>query len=329
VRLGRLLANAVDEPLVVAGRSVALTASVGVAEVRPDVASGEVLRAADVAAHRAQSLGGNRVVCHVESMTEEAQTALRREALLHEVVDKNAFSLVYQAVYNTFSARPVAIEALVRFVNEESPYPVIVVAERNGLIVPLGREILRRACGEFAHWSRPGVDIALHVNASACQIVAPGFCDDVRTSLAEFGVRPELLTIEVTESAVGDPPSAAPVFAELRAMGVKIALDDFGTGYSSLAIIDRLPIDEVKLDQSFTQALMTSSRTAALVGATISLAHELGLAVVAEGVEEQDQLRLLSELGCDRVQGYLVGRPGPLTSLSPDLPLQFARRAGV
>ena len=328
VRLGRRLADAVNEPLIVAGRTIALTASVGIAEVR-DVSAAEVLRAADVAAHRAQSLGGNRVVCHVESMTQEAQTALQRDALLREVVDKNAFSLVYQTVYDTFSAQPVAIEALVRFVEEESPYPVIVVAERNGLIVPLGREILRRACGEFAGWFRPGLDVALHVNASACQIVAAGFCDDVRSALDAYGLRPEQLTIEVTESAVGDPPTAAPVFAELRAMGVKIALDDFGTGYSSLAIIDRLPIDEVKLDRSFTQALATSPRTEALVGATIALAHQLGLNVVAEGVEAQDQLHLLSELGCDRVQGYLVGRPAPLTSLTLAAPLRVARRAGV
>ena len=327
VRLGRQLADAVNEPLVVAGRTVALTASVGVAEVRPDASAAEVLRAADVAVHRAQSLGGNRVLCHVESMTQEAQTALQRDALLRDVVEKNAFSLVYQTVYDTFSGRPVAVEALVRFVEEESPYPVILVAERNGLIVPLGREILRRACGEFAGWSRSGVDIALHVNASACQIVAPGFCDEVRSALDACGVRPDHLTIEVTESAVGDPTGAAPVFAELRATGVKIALDDFGTGYSSLAIIDRLPIDEVKLDRSFTQALTTSSRTGALVGATIALAHQLGLAVVAEGVEEQDQLNLLSELGCDRVQGYLVGRPAPLTSLSLAAPLRVARLA--
>jgi diguanylate cyclase (GGDEF)-like protein/PAS domain S-box-containing protein len=329
VLLGRHLADAVNEPLRVARRTVALTASVGVAEVRPDVSAAEVLRAADVAAHRAQSLGGNRVVCHVESMTLEAQTALQRDALLREVVDKNAFSLVYQTVYDTFSARPVAIEALVRFVEEESPYPVIVVAERNGLIVPLGREILRRACREFAGWSRPGVDVALHVNASACQIVAPGYCDDVHAALDTCGLRPEQLTIEVTESAVGDPTAAAPVFAELRALGVKIAIDDFGTGYSSLAIIDRLPVDEVKLDQSFTQALMTSSRTEALVGGTISLAHQLGLNVVAEGVEELDQLRLLSELGCDRVQGFLVGHPAPLPLLALVAPLPVARQARV
>ena len=329
VRLGRHLAEAVEAPLVVAGRTVALTASVGVTEVQPGVSAAETLRAADVAAHRAQSLGGNRVVCHVESMTQEAQTALRRDALLRDVVKNNAFSLVYQTLHDTRSGRLVAVEALARFVEDESPYPVIVLAERNGLIIPLGREILRRACREFAAWSVPGVDVALHVNASACQIVAPRFCDDVRSALDSFEVQPEQLTIEVTESALGDPTSAAPVFAELRASGVKIALDDFGTGHSSLAIIDRLPIDEVKLDRSFTQALMTSSRTEALVGATIALAHQLDLTVVAEGVEQKDQLQLLSKLGCDRVQGYLVGLPGPLTSLTPVKPLLLPRQAAV
>jgi diguanylate cyclase len=329
VRLGRHLSEAVEEPLVVAGRTVALTASVGVAEVHPDVSAAEVMRAADVAAHRAQSLGGNRVVCHVESMTQEAQTALQQDALLHDVVNKNAFSLVYQTIHDTRSGRLVAVEALVRFAEDESPYPVIVLAERNGLIVPLGREILRRACGEFTGWPGRGADVAMHVNASACQIVAPRFCDDVRSTLDECEVQPEQLTIEVTESAVSDPTSAAPVFAELRAIGVKIALDDFGTGHSSLAIMDRLPIDEVKLDRSFTQALMTSSRTEALVGGTITLAHQLGLTVVTEGVEDQDQLQLLSELGCDRVQGYLMGRPAPLTSLILVQPRHTPQQAWV
>ena len=327
-RLGRHLAEAVEEPLVVAGSTVALTASVGIAEVRPDVSAAEACgrrtspRIAPTLGRQPRRLpcrehdpgGADRLEagCPAAQRGQEERVLARLPAPPRHV------------------QRPARRRRGPRaLVEDESPYPIIVLAERNGLIVPLGREILRRACREFADWSAPGVNVALQVNASPCQIVAPRFCSDVRSALDAFELPPERLTLEVTESAIGDPVSAAPVFAELRSIGVKIALDDFGTGHSSLAIIDRLPIDEVKLDRSFTQALTTSSRTEALVGATIALAHRLGLTVVAEGVEEQDQLQLLSELGCDRIQGYLVGRPGPLTSLTLADSLHVPVQAGV
>jgi EAL domain-containing protein (putative c-di-GMP-specific phosphodiesterase class I) len=315
VRLGRHLAEAVDEPLVATGRAVALTTSVGVAEVRPDVSAAGALQAADVAAHRAQASGGDRVVCHLETMTAEAHNAVLQTAKLRDVVKNNDFALIYQSVFDASTRQPVAVEALVRFAPDESPYPLILLAERNGLIIPLGSEILRRACTEFMAWPRGDRPIVLQVNVSACQLVEAAFCSKVLSTLERTGVHPDQLMIEVTETAARDPESAKQIFTELRSNGIRIALDDFGTGFSSLATLDRLPIDEVKLDRSFTQSLAVSHRTEGLVGATIALAHSLGLAVVAEGVEDEDQLALLVELGCDKIQGYLLHRPAPLISL--------------
>ena len=182
------------------------------------------------------------------------------------------------------------------------------MAEETGLIVPLGLDILRRACRDAAAWPDDG--LRLNVNLSAVQLLDPELVTQVVQVLADTGLPPRRLVLEVTETAlVADVPAAAASLRDLRDRGVAVALDDFGTGYSSLASLRELPIDQIKLDRAFVTGLGGAVADEILVAAVLTMARGLGLTVVAEGVEERLQLERLTAYGCDRVQGYLLARP--------------------
>jgi EAL domain-containing protein (putative c-di-GMP-specific phosphodiesterase class I) len=184
------------------------------------------------------------------------------------------------------------------------------LAEHTGAIVSLGREIFRRACEEASHWHAEGFAVPVSINVSARQLREPSFLGDVESVMIETGIAPALVVVELTETVLATREHGEiETLHKLRELGCRVALDDFGTGYSSLSELRDLPIDVLKIDQSFITDLTTSTRAAALVGAVIRVAAALDLVVVAEGVEQDDQIDALGRLGCHRIQGYALSRP--------------------
>jgi EAL domain-containing protein (putative c-di-GMP-specific phosphodiesterase class I) len=207
-----------------------------------------------------------------------------------------------------------AVEALVRWVHPERglvpPAEFIPLAETTGLIVPLGRWVLREACRQVGQWrTELGQELKVSINISPVQLKHPGVIDDVRDAIESAGLRPEDVVLEITETGVVEHGAATEVLFDLQALGVKIAMDDFGTGYSSLGHIGRLPVDIIKIDQTFIQALGVHAKETALTATIVRLAGSLQLTTVAEGVEDQAQLQRIRDLGCEAAQGYLMSRP--------------------
>jgi EAL domain-containing protein (putative c-di-GMP-specific phosphodiesterase class I) len=204
----------------------------------------------------------------------------------------------------------------------------IPLAEDTGLIVPLGADVLAKACAQMAQWRReaPGLDLSLSVNLSPRQVQDPGVVGLVRAALADTGLPPHALTLEITESVLTeDALVAVERLVALKALGVRLAVDDFGTGYSSLSRLHQLPIDILKIPKPFVDGVAQGPTASALARAILELSAALGLDVVAEGIEQPEQARLLHELGCRRAQGYLFGRPVPAAELALRLPAAAAQ----
>jgi PAS domain S-box-containing protein len=246
------------------------------------------------------------------------------EARLRRAVARGRIGLHYQPVVDLSSGAMVAVEALSRWYDEElgnvPPDEFIPLAERTGLIVDLGRQVLQGTCRRAVTWSEGhGEPFVMSVNVSPVQMREPSFVDDVRAALADSGLSPDRLTLEVTETAmVTDVEAAAATLHRLRDLGVRFALDDFGTGHSSLTLLRSLPLNTVKIDRSLIRRVAVDAPDAVLVQLVIDAAHTLGLQVCAEGVEEVDQAQQLVAMGCENGQGWLFGRPSPPPA--PDRP---------
>jgi diguanylate cyclase (GGDEF)-like protein/PAS domain S-box-containing protein len=324
VLLAQRLLPLVAERLAVHGLDLVVTASVGVAlpERGAPSTSGDLLRSADLAMYAAKEGGKGQVCVYDPSMHASviARTSLERG--LRRALDEGELVLHYQPVVSYGSGRVVGVEALLRWQSPERglvpPLDFVPLAEATGLIVPIGAWVLREACRQLAAWDADpssglaGLDVA--VNVSPRQLQAPGLYEEVRAALAEGGLAPERLTVEITESALEDDGPTLRLLQSLRDLGVRLALDDFGTGYSSLARLRQFPVHTVKIDRSFVQEIDAAGE-APLVSATIALAGALGLSTVAEGVETQEQERFLRAQGCDAAQGYRYSRPLPPTDL--------------
>ena len=235
---------------------------------------------------------------------------------------RDELRLVYQPRMHVASGRLVGVEALLRWYHPQrgwvSPGTFIPLAEENGLIVPIGYWVLRCACEQLAKWSHQTAYAALtiSVNVSSVQFQQPEFVRNVEALLAETQAPPGRLVLEVTESLLmREPTRVRNTMLKLRAQGIRFALDDFGTGYSSLSYLKRLPLDELKIDQSFVQQVLESSANAAIVESTIALAKSLNLDVIAEGVETPAHQAWLMAHGCHAFQGYLFGRPMPMEEM--------------
>jgi diguanylate cyclase (GGDEF)-like protein len=277
----------------------------------------EPLRDAETALHRARVLGGSH--CELFDATvlksEESETALERE--LELALQREEFALLYQPVISLASNRVAGFEALVRWRHPQlgvvSPLDFIPLAERTGLIVPLSEWILEHACRQLQAWQdhRPeSADIWVSVNLSAVQLRDAAFVERIEAVLTRGGFDARRLTVELTEGvAMENPVAVTTALMRLRALGVRISLDDFGTGYSSLAYLRQFPVDALKIDQSFVRRLGTDKNTTAIVTSIVAMARELGLSVIAEGVETALQLEALRSLDCDAVQGYLYAKP--------------------
>jgi EAL domain-containing protein (putative c-di-GMP-specific phosphodiesterase class I) len=318
VRFAERIQSAIAVPLLLSGHEVYLTVSIGIALSQTGYESGfDVLRDADTAMYRAKALGKARHEMFDEAMHERARRTLEIEAELRQAIDREQFVLRYQPIVTVDHQKAVGFEALVRWEHPERglipPNDFIPLAEETGVIVPLGMWVLRSACAQLRQWHDDGwTDLRIAVNCSAHQVEKSGFETLVGEILDEYGLDGRYLELEITEGVLlRNADATLETLRKLRARGVRIAIDDFGTGYSALGYIKSLPITTLKVDRSFTRDVDSDTRTAAIVGAIVTIAHSLGLTVVAEGVETEGQRLFMNAQHCDEYQGYLTSPPVP------------------
>nr|WP_221377566.1 GGDEF domain-containing phosphodiesterase [Actinoplanes polyasparticus] len=289
-------------------------ASVGVATNRDAESATEVLRHADLALYQAKGDDKGTWQRYRGELHTAMVQRLETRTALHEAIDDEQFALMYQPIVDLDDSTMVGVEALIRWQHPVrgllGPYHFIEVAEESGAIVEIGRWVLRAALNEFTSM-RAGTTLKyVSVNVSARQFRTPGFVDQVRQALEDSGARPEWLLLEITESLLlRDADQVWHDLGELRALGVRIAIDDFGTGYSSLSYLRQMPVDVLKVDKSFIDDVLGSEQQRALVDAIVTLARNLDLAVVAEGIEHEGQRTELAAMGCPYGQGYLFSKP--------------------
>jgi diguanylate cyclase (GGDEF)-like protein len=313
VELAERLAGVVaSAPFRVAEREIGLTASVGVA-LADESAPGVVLRNADVAMAKAKDSGGARVEVYAPQMHADVVRRLDMASDLQRAITREELTLQYQPIVELATSRVVGVEALVRWWRGDeavSPRAFLTVAEDSGLINQLGEWVLRKACAQGAAWRDESWDVGISVNIGLRQLNAPQFSAQVAAALAETGLPPSALTIEVSERMlVEDAGLIGDRLAELRDLGVKLAIDDFGTGYASLAHLRQLPADIIKIDPSFVSGLGDDPVLTLLTRTIVQVGRDLGMQVVAEGIEQPRQLAELKEMGCGYGQGFLVARP--------------------
>jgi diguanylate cyclase (GGDEF)-like protein/PAS domain S-box-containing protein len=303
-------------PFVIEGQELHVTASLGLSLYPRDGTSSELLlKYADTALYEAKGEGRNAYRFFSPEMNAHAHGRLRLENDLRRAIERRELELHYQPQLDLASGAVCAVEALLRWNHPRkglvAPNAFIPLAEETGLIVPVGEWVLMEACRQVAQWQREGVGpLRVAVNISARQLLRPGLDGVVRHALAESGLPPHCLELEITESSVmHDPQHAQGVLQSLRELGVLLSIDDFGTGYSSLAYLKRLPLDRLKIDRSFIGGIPQDGDDAAIVETIIVMTHKLGLRVIAEGVETREQRAQLLAQNCDEVQGFLWAKP--------------------
>lgn len=328
---GALVAQRVLEelgkPFTVSGKEFYLTGSVGLALYPDDAEAAEDLaKKAETAMHFAKQQGKNCYQFFSAEMNSLAQERLLLKSELRRAIERQELLLHYQAKFDSHSGALTGVEALVRWRHPQRglipPMQFIPLAEETGLIVPLGELVLDQACRQNLRWRQQGyVPFRVAVNLSARQFSEGTLVDTVSRVLAETGLPADGLELEITESAfMHNTARAAEILYQFKAMGIRIALDDFGTGYSSLSYLKRFPIDVLKIDYSFVKNIFVNAEDAAIVKATIAMAHSLHLKTIAEGVETEETRVFLREQGCDEVQGYLAGMPLPAAEIEAFLP---------
>ena len=318
-QMASYLLEALSEPVELHGRRMVVSASAGVALVsrREQPPAEEVLRNADIALYRAKEDGSGRYRLFEERMHAALLRRLELEAELRRAIAAGQFALQYQPIVEADGETVVGVEALVRWEHPErgtiAPAQFIPVAEQAGLIELLGSWILREAVRQAADWHRAGVGggaLWISVNLSVEQLANPALVGEVELALRDFGLPPELLVLELTESAVmRDVVTATLRLDAIAALGVRIGVDDFGEGHSSLAYLASLPLHMLKIPKTFVDGLGEPEANVALVRAIVELARSFGLRTIAEGIEDREQLAPLLRLGCDLAQGYLFARP--------------------
>jgi diguanylate cyclase (GGDEF)-like protein len=312
----------VAEPMTVYGKEFQITASIGISTHPAD---GEDLRAllknADIAMYRAKEQG-NAYQFYAQQMSAHSVERLELEAALRQAVERDELRLHYQPKVEARTGRVTGIECLLRWQHPTlgilQPDQVVPLAEETGLIVPIGKWALRTACLQARAWAAQGLPLLrIAVNLSARQFMSPTLLDDVIETIAETEMNSHLIEFEVTESMMmREPEEAVALLRSLKMIGVRLTIDDFGTGYSSLAYLKRLPIDCVKIDASFVRGIPVDASDVAITETIIAMSRNLGLKVVAEGVETHDQARFLEQAGCDEMQGFYFSKPLPADGLA-------------
>jgi diguanylate cyclase (GGDEF)-like protein/PAS domain S-box-containing protein len=318
-RMAHGIQRILDAPFTVEGHELYVTSSIGIGLYPEDGADTQgLLMSAGAALYRAKQAGGNNYQFYTADMNERALHRLALENQLRWALERKEFRVYYQPQASIDTGLITGMEALVRWQHPElglvSPAEFIPLAEDTGLIEPIGEWVLRAACEQTRKWQECGFNnLHVAVNLSARQFQQPDLARIIERTLKETGLGASSLEMEVTESSVmKNAETAIGMMRELKAMGIRISIDDFGSGYSSLSYLKKLPIDILKIDQSFVRDMTTDPKDAAIAMAIIQLAHSLQLKVIAEGVETEDQLRFLRLLRCDEMQGYLFCRPLPV-----------------
>lgn len=314
---------AFEHPVIIHTHEVYVTFSIGIALYPHDGDCIEdLLRHADIAMYRAKSIGPNQYCFYASDMNVRGHELLAMEGDLRRALEQQDFVLHYQPQIDLRNSRVIGAEGLIRWQHPVrglvSPVDFIPLLEKSGMIIPVGEWVLRQACSMHRNWRKLGFkDRRVSVNVSAAQFNDVDFLDKIHRALREEHMPKQALELEITENILmRDPVSATEELKAIHALGVRIAIDDFGTGYSSLAYLKRFPLDALKIDRTFVHDITNDSSDAAIVGASISLAHKLNLEVIAEGVETEQQLKFLRANGCDLVQGYYFGRPVPMPELA-------------
>lgn len=310
------------EPFRVQEQDVTMTASMGLALYPDDGADAEgLIKQASTAMNRAKQAGRDTYRFYTAQMNVEVQARQELETALRDAVRKQAFELYYQPKISLRDGTMCGVEALLRWhrpgLASVPPSVFVPILEEMGLISMVGQWVIARVCKQIAYWQRSGLGVSqVAVNVSAQQIAEGDFVQDIQRSLDEHQIEAKWLELELTESSLmfNTPETIASLLA-LRDIGLKISIDDFGTGYSSLAYLSRFPIDKLKIDIAFIREVPHNVQDAAITRTIIELAHSLNLQVIAEGVENCEQLAFLTENGCDQVQGYLLSRPLPTKEL--------------
>ena len=317
-RIRHLLA----EPIECAGHRMVITPSIGIALYpRDGLDIDDLLIKADMAMYHAKDQGRNGHAFFDPSMAARSLGRLALETDMRQAMEAGEFELHYQPKLDLATSTVVGVEALLRW-NQPSrgwipPDTFIPVAEETGLIIALGDWVIRQACAQLVAWAREGLGhLTIAVNASVQQFARPDFADSVLRMLWSYGVKPSQLQLEITESMLmrnGDGTTAC--MEKFRAAGIALSIDDFGTGYSSLGYLRQMPLDALKIDRSFVQAMHINADDQAICAAIIAMARELRLKVIAEGVENVEQLDLLRKQGCDQAQGFFISHPLPASAL--------------
>ena len=310
--------HTVGFPIRLDNDEVSITVSIGIAMARgPGVVAETVIREADAAMYRAKARGRARYELFDESLRQRGMERIEMEAALREAIDRSELRVHYQPKVSLNGAsRLVGFEALVRWEHPErgliSPSEFMPLAEKTGLVVPIGEFVLEQALHELTRWRESKPDATLSVNLSARQLGDPGLASALARALDTSGNDPGAVCVEITENALmEDLDVARQMLHSLKATGVTLAIDDYGTGHTSLSSLKRMPVDAIKIHESFVGELGSDPEQASVVNAIVELAHALGFGTVAEGVETSVQLDQLRRAGCDGAQGFLFGRPTP------------------
>jgi len=326
------------QPVSLKGREHLITASIGIAAFPRDAASSEeLLKHADMAMYAAKSNGRDCYTFFTQGQNGEVLARAARESRLRAALESRELALFYQPVVDATRGRVVGAEALIRWRHPDLglmlPAQFLGIAEESQLIVSIGEWVLRTACSQAARWQQNGHEgFRIAVNVSSHQFQSGQFVAMVRDALRDTGLRPDSLELEITErSLLSGGQRTLAQFAMLRGLGVRMAIDDFGTGYSALAYLKQLPVDVLKIDQSFVRAVATDPADATITSTIVQMARALSLTTIAEGVETAEQFQLLASYGCNRMQGYLFSEavePDVLEQLLSAPPFWWMRRAG-
>ncbi len=325
------LVTAIRQPFTIGELELRVSASIGIAIYPGADGRRDLLKDADAAMYHAKEMGRNCYCFFETSMNADAQEQLQLLHDLHLALERHELVVYYQPKFDAANRKLMGAEALVRWQHPTRglvpPNDFIPMAEKSGLIVPIGEWVLDEACRQMSEWRQFGSENwSIAVNLSPLQFGHTGLIQMLRDTLRRHGVEPRCLTLEVTEStAMRDVDTSMAILQQIYSMGVNISIDDFGTGYSSLLYLKRLPASELKIDRGFVRGLAKDGEDAAIVSAIVALGKSLNLKVVAEGVETTGQQEFLTRLGCDSLQGFLLGRPMPpdqfIAALSkPDSP---------
>ncbi len=329
IKVAKKIIESMQVPMQIGQHSLRVTSSIGVAIFPSD---GKdiygLLKNADTALYRAKELGRNRYQFFNQTMNVQASERLTLENSLHNAIEAGELELFYQPIVDVKTHRLASVEALIRWnhpkLGKIYPNEFIPLAEEIGVIFPIGEWVLRTSCNQLRTWQEQGIGVrSVSINLSARQFSEPKLIDSVKAIVQESGVAMNALEFEITEGiAMENLDRTVNILRYLKQMGINIAIDDFGMGYSSLNYLKRFPLHSLKIDKSFVRHAITNSQDATIIRTIIAMAHSLGLKVVAEGVETEQQLSFLKQLDCDRVQGYYLGMPMP----AHELPIWLSAR---